>query len=153
MRAQQEKAADKQAEVDELRARRYQEAKEREWREKEVFAKEQQMLTMKGLSKAREAQKAAKIRQLADMARVEQQEFQRVLEANRQKEQQEVAQVCYSLLVCSSDAWKRILLIALSLGECHVRLHRMIAFNARTNPVLAPGYNSRGVCLSGTSTN
>jgi hypothetical protein len=36
----QERAADKQAELDELRARRYQEAKEREWRAKERSAAE-----------------------------------------------------------------------------------------------------------------
>lgn len=35
LRALQERAADKQSELDELRARRYQEAKEREWRAKE----------------------------------------------------------------------------------------------------------------------
>lgn len=35
LRAQQERANDRQAELDELRARRYQEAYEREWRTKE----------------------------------------------------------------------------------------------------------------------
>lgn len=48
---------------------------------------------MDHLAKVRESQKAAKIRQLADMARVEQREFQRVVDANRQKEQEEVQQV------------------------------------------------------------
>lgn len=97
LRAQQEKAADKQAELDELRARRYQEAKEREWRARELAAQEHQTSTMHHLAKVRESQKAAKIRQLADMARVEQREFQRVLDANRKKEKDEVQQVCSHL--------------------------------------------------------
>ena len=48
---------------------------------------------MKDLAVAREAQQAAKIRQLADMARVEHQEFQRVVDANRAKEEEERHQV------------------------------------------------------------
>ncbi|GMH38916.1 hypothetical protein BSKO_06814 [Bryopsis sp. KO-2023] len=92
LRAQQEKAADKQAELDELRARRYQEAKEREWRAREVASKDRQEAIMLDLGKARAAQKAAKIRQLADMAGVEQREFHRVLEANRKKEDEELQQ-------------------------------------------------------------
>lgn len=42
----QERAADKAAELDELRARRYQEAKEREWRGKERVAAEREVAMM-----------------------------------------------------------------------------------------------------------
>eukprot|EP00210_Caulerpa_lentillifera_P002835 g2709.t1 len=92
LRAQQEKMADKQAELDELRARRYQEVKEKEWREKELETQRKKQEAIQELAKARESQKAAKIRQLGDMARIEQQEFYRVLEVNKAKAAEETAQ-------------------------------------------------------------
>ena len=94
LRAQQEKMADKQAELDELRARRYQEEKEKEWREKELAAKRQKEKTLAELARARESQKAAKIRQLGEMARMEQQEFYRVLEVSKMRAAEEARQVC-----------------------------------------------------------
>ncbi len=89
LRAMQERAADKAAELDELRARRYQEAKEREWRAKERAAVERQASMQSELAAAREAQKAAKIQQRSEMARVEHDEFMRVLAVNRAKESEE----------------------------------------------------------------
>ena len=84
LRAMQEKAADKQAELDELRAMRAQERYEREWREKERQAAERIAAANADLAEAREFQKASKMKQLADMARMEQEEFYRIIE--RQKE-------------------------------------------------------------------
>ena len=84
LRAMQEKAADKQAEIDELRAMRAQERYEREWREKERLAAERIAAANADLADAREFQKASKMKQLADMARMEQEEFYRIIE--RQKE-------------------------------------------------------------------
>lgn len=86
----QERAADKQSELDELRARRYQEAKEREWRAKECAALERHASMQKELSEAREAQKNAKLKQQADMAGIEHQDFMRVLAVNRVKEHEEM---------------------------------------------------------------
>jgi hypothetical protein len=63
----QERAADKAAELDELRARRYQEAKEREWRAKERAAAERAAALQAELARAREAQKASKIKQRAEV--------------------------------------------------------------------------------------
>ena len=100
LRAQQEKMADKQAELDELRARRYQEEKEKEWRERELATKRQKEKTLTELARARESQKAAKIRQLGEMARMEQQEFYRVLEVSKMRAAEEVHQV--SLLFAST---------------------------------------------------
>lgn len=93
LRAQQERMADKQAELDELRARRYQEAKEKEWRGKELAMHRKKQEAIEQLAKARESQKAAKIRQLGDMAKIEQQEFYRVLEVNKAKAAEETNQV------------------------------------------------------------
>lgn len=93
LRAMQERAADKQAELDELRARRYQEAKEREWRQKERAFAERQSAMQQELAQARTAQQAAKIKQKAEMARLEHEEFIRVLAVNRQKEYEELQQV------------------------------------------------------------
>ncbi len=66
----QERAADKQAELDELRARRYQETKDREWRAKEKAAAERHATMQRELEDAREAQRAAKMLQRAEMAKV-----------------------------------------------------------------------------------
>lgn len=93
LRAMQERAADKQSELDELRARRYQEAKEREWRSKERAYAERAAAMQAELAKARDAQQAAKIKQRAEMARVEHEEFRRVLDVSRQKEADDLQQV------------------------------------------------------------
>eukprot|EP00192_Tetraselmis_astigmatica_P006293 CAMPEP_0117697422 /NCGR_PEP_ID=MMETSP0804-20121206/29224_1 /TAXON_ID=1074897 /ORGANISM="Tetraselmis astigmatica, Strain CCMP880" /LENGTH=512 /DNA_ID=CAMNT_0005511679 /DNA_START=123 /DNA_END=1661 /DNA_ORIENTATION=+ len=92
LRAQQERAQDKQSELDELRARRYQEAYDREWREKEAAAAERQAHINADLMSAREAQQHAKLKQMADQAVAERAEFERILRANRAKEEEEAQQ-------------------------------------------------------------
>ncbi|KAG2500981.1 hypothetical protein HYH03_000803 [Edaphochlamys debaryana] len=101
LRAMQERAADKQAELDELRARRYQEAKEREWRQKERAYAERQSAMQQELAQARTAQQAAKLKQKAEMARLEHDEFHRVLEVNRAKEYEELQQTVNSMTLNS----------------------------------------------------
>ena len=86
LRAMQERAADKQSELDELRARRYQEAKERDWRGKERAQAERQAAMQRELAEARAAQKNATLKQRAEMAKVEHEDFMRVLAVNRAKE-------------------------------------------------------------------
>lgn len=90
LRAQQEKAADKQAELDELRALRAQEAYDREWREKERAALARQKAINDDLAQAREKQKLVKMKQLSDQARMEQEEFFRIIDAQQQKEEEDV---------------------------------------------------------------
>ncbi|KAL3159958.1 Cilia- and flagella-associated protein 45 [Trebouxia sp. C0009 RCD-2024] len=90
LRAKQERAADRQAEIDELRARRYTEAYEREWRQKEKAAHERVAATNRDLAQARAAQQAARVAAQADMARLEAQEFHRIVEENRHIEQQQL---------------------------------------------------------------
>ncbi|KAK9811804.1 hypothetical protein WJX72_010377 [[Myrmecia] bisecta] len=90
LRAKQERAADRQAEIDELRARRYSEAYEREWRTKERAARQRAEAINRDLTAAREAQQAARVRAQAEMAAVESEEFQRVLEENRREEQKKI---------------------------------------------------------------
>ncbi|KAH7286944.1 hypothetical protein KP509_32G028900 [Ceratopteris richardii] len=84
LRAMQEKAQDKQAQLDELRAQRVQEALEREWRMKEKAEAERLKRINEDIAKAREDQKLLKMKRLADQAKQEQAEFYRVM-----KEQQE----------------------------------------------------------------
>ena len=90
----QERAADKQSEMDELRARRYQESKDREWRGKERAAAERQAGMMRELAEARAAQKNSTLSQRAEMAKVEHEDFMRVLAVNRSKEHDDMTQVC-----------------------------------------------------------
>ena len=89
LRAQQEKVKDRQAELDELRARRAQEAYEREWREKERREIERVRKIHKDLAESREAQKQYKLKQLADMATMEEIDFKRIISANRKKDNEE----------------------------------------------------------------
>lgn len=89
LRAQQEKAADKQAELDELRAMRAQEAYERDWREKEKAEAERKLAINADLAQAREQQRNVKMKQLADLARMEQEDFYRVIAAQREQEEQD----------------------------------------------------------------
>ncbi|KAG1663542.1 hypothetical protein FOA52_003170 [Chlamydomonas sp. UWO 241] len=99
MRAQQERAADKQSELDELRARRYQEAKEREWRTKERAQLERHSAMQKELGEARAAQKNAKVQQQAGMATIEHDDFMRVLAVNRAKEHDEMSATAKTIAI------------------------------------------------------
>lgn len=86
LRAQQERAKDKQAERDALRAKRNQEEAEREWRRKEKEEAEKKVATEQMLKDARERQVKDKEHFLAVQAACDRAEFERVLKA--QKEQQ-----------------------------------------------------------------
>ena len=91
MRQRQEKAADKQAEIDELRAKRAQEAYEREWRQKELRESQRKERINQELAEAREAQKQHKTQQLAIMAKMEQEDFKRIIAVHQQKEREDEA--------------------------------------------------------------
>ncbi|KAG2428584.1 hypothetical protein HYH02_014286 [Chlamydomonas schloesseri] len=115
LRAMQERAADKQSELDELRARRYQEAKEREWRQKERAYVERQAAMQHELSNARTAQQAAKLKQKAEMAKLEHDEFMRVLDVNRAKEYEELQQTVNAMTLNSK--YKEELLAQIQANE------------------------------------
>lgn len=72
---------------------RYTEAYEREWRQKEKAAHERVAATNRDLAQARAAQQAARVAAQADMARLEAQEFHRIVEENRHIEQQQLQKV------------------------------------------------------------
>jgi len=80
LRAAQEKMADKQAELDQLRAKRAIEEAERTWRKKEREAAEREVQINATLSKAREAQRMEKERRLIEQAQQERDEFVRILQ-------------------------------------------------------------------------
>jgi hypothetical protein len=79
LRAQQEKAADTKAEEDALRAKRAQEAAEREWREKELSAAMGAQEKQEAMKIARNVQMREKERKLAEQAQLEKLEFERIL--------------------------------------------------------------------------
>eukprot|EP01018_Ginkgo_biloba_P036022 Gb_08916 [translate_table: standard] len=79
LRAIQEKAQDRQAQLDELRAQRTHEAIQREWREKEKAEAEKAMKLNQEMAKAREEQMMFRVKELADQARREQAEYFRVI--------------------------------------------------------------------------
>ena len=72
---------------------RYTEAYERELRQKEKAARERVAATNRDLAEARAAQQAARVAAQADMARLEAQEFHRIVEENRHSEQQQLEKV------------------------------------------------------------
>eukprot|EP00983_Pelagomonas_calceolata_P098725 1158380-Pelagomonas_calceolata.AAC.8 len=123
----QERAADKQAELDELRARRYQETKEREWRAKEKAAAERHATMQRELEDAREAQKAAKMLQRAEMAKVrcrgcclllllvEHDEFMRVLAVNHARELEDLQMQAAALTI--NDKYKEELQAQIASNE------------------------------------
>lgn len=81
LRAKQERARDLQAEKDALRAKREQERREREWREKEKFEAVKKKQTEEEMRLAREWQIKNKEQHLAVEAARERAEFERVLKA------------------------------------------------------------------------
>ena len=56
--------------------------------------------TNRDLAQARAAQQAARVAAQADMARLEAQEFHRIVEENRHSEQQQLAKVCTCAREC-----------------------------------------------------
>jgi len=89
LRAMQEKAQDKAAEMDALRAKRAVEAAERVAREKERQEKLRQEAINQELMVARKQQQAEKERRLAEQAKFERDEFERIIEVQMQQEDAE----------------------------------------------------------------
>ena len=83
LRAMQEKAADKQAEADALRAKRAQEDYERAWRKKEQTAAEKKAAMLADIMKSRSD--AAKMREKvqAEAAQSEKTQFERILKVQK----------------------------------------------------------------------
>uniref|UniRef100_A0A7S4VAZ6 Cilia- and flagella-associated protein 45 n=1 Tax=Alexandrium monilatum TaxID=311494 RepID=A0A7S4VAZ6_9DINO len=89
LRAMQEKAQDKAAEMDALRAKRAMEAAERAARNKEKAEKERLEAINQELTQARQQQQAEKERRLAEQAKFERDEFERIIEVQMQQEDAE----------------------------------------------------------------
>eukprot|EP01064_Diplonema_japonicum_P026285 TRINITY_DN37705_c0_g1_i1.p1 TRINITY_DN37705_c0_g1~~TRINITY_DN37705_c0_g1_i1.p1 ORF type:complete len:479 (+),score=134.26 TRINITY_DN37705_c0_g1_i1:43-1479(+) len=89
LRSLQEKAQDKQAELDALRARRAQEAAEREFRQKEKEAIARVTAINADLARARQSQKLEKEQTLTEQAKLENEEFERIIAVQRQWDSQE----------------------------------------------------------------
>merc|ERR1719478_9173 len=89
LRAMQERAQDKAAEMDALRAKRAVEAAERVAREKELQERRRIEAINKELAAARQQQQAEKERRLAEQAKFERDEFERIIEVQMQQEEAE----------------------------------------------------------------
>ena len=89
LRAMQEKMADKQAELDALRAKRAAEEAERQWRKQQQVEAERSASIQDALDNARAAQKMEKERRLIEQAQQEKEEFDRILRVQRDAEQLE----------------------------------------------------------------
>lgn len=87
LRMMQERAQDRQSALDELRAKRYQEAKDRAWRNSQLEVAKKRETMKKDIAESRELQRAEKDRRMAEQAILEREEYLRVLEW--QKEQVE----------------------------------------------------------------
>ena len=86
LRAQQEKAADKQAEADALRAKSAQEDYERAWRKKEKDAQEKKDKMLSDIMASREQAKKKKELVQAQAAQAEKIQFQRILKLQKAAE-------------------------------------------------------------------
>ena len=80
LRAMQERAQDRQSAIDELRAKRYQEAKDRAWRQSQIESSAKRDAMKRDISLARESQRAEKSRRIAEQALQERDEYMRVLD-------------------------------------------------------------------------
>merc|ERR1719203_2064802 len=86
LRAMQEKAQDKAAEMDALRAKRAMEAAERAARDKENKEKERLQAINRDMDEARQQQQSEKERRLGEQAKFERDEFERIIEVQMQQE-------------------------------------------------------------------
>jgi hypothetical protein len=94
LRALQERAMDRRGEIDELRAKRYQEAKDRAWRQNQMAIAEKRETMKRDISEARERQRSEKANRMAEQAQQEREEYQRVLDWSKTQNQ-----VCCLFLV------------------------------------------------------
>merc|ERR1719353_2422021 len=94
LRAQQEKMQDKAAEMDALRAKRAMEGAEREAREKEEAEQRRLEAIHMELHEARKQQQAEKERRLAEQAKFERDEFERIIQVQMQQEEAERQRQC-----------------------------------------------------------
>lgn len=90
LRAMQEKAQDKQTEIDALRARRYQDEQEAIERATELAAIERRRAVQADLAAAREEQAATRNRRALEDAAKEQDEFQRIIRVQRAENESEL---------------------------------------------------------------
>lgn len=93
LRKLQEKAKDKKAELDALRAKRAQEAAEREFRQKEKNAAFRTTAINADLRQARETQKAEKEAMLAEQAQLEHDDFERIIAVQRRDDELERSKI------------------------------------------------------------
>eukprot|EP00771_Trimastix_marina_P000970 gnl/Trimastix_PCT/2009.p1 GENE.gnl/Trimastix_PCT/2009~~gnl/Trimastix_PCT/2009.p1 ORF type:complete len:490 (+),score=226.27 gnl/Trimastix_PCT/2009:58-1527(+) len=89
IRAQQERAIDKQAMRDALRAKRAFEESEREWRHKEKEKAERARAMQQELQVARDMQIRDKTQVISEAARLEREEFDRIVRVQQQKMEEE----------------------------------------------------------------
>lgn len=89
LRSKQEKAQDKQAELDAIRARRAQEAHERENRRREQSERQRNAEINDDLARAREQQRFDREQLLAEQAYQEQEEFDRIIALQKKAEEQD----------------------------------------------------------------
>ncbi|KAM6365092.1 cilia- and flagella-associated protein 45 [Pluvialis apricaria] len=92
LRAMQERAQDHQAEQDALRAKRSQEAAEREWRRKEKEAAQRKAETEQMLKRSRLEQIAQREHSMAVQVQQERHEFERILRVQREQMEKEKAE-------------------------------------------------------------
>ncbi|CAI2366155.1 unnamed protein product [Moneuplotes crassus] len=89
LRDLQEKAQDRQSEIDALRAKRAFEQQERAEREKERKEKEKQLKIQRELEEARLSQFTEKERRLAEQAKQERSEYSRIISTQKEEEMRE----------------------------------------------------------------
>jgi hypothetical protein len=80
LRAMQERAQDRQSAIDELRAKRYQEQKDRQWRMQQMEQAAKRDGMKSEIAQARDMQRSEKSRRMAEQALQEREEYLRVLD-------------------------------------------------------------------------
>lgn len=85
LRAMQEKAQDRQAALDELRAKRYQEQRDRQWRQKQLDEAARLDAMKREINDARERQRSEKERRLIEQAVLEKEEHQRLVQLQQEQ--------------------------------------------------------------------
>eukprot|EP01048_Picozoa_sp_COSAG05_P023640 COSAG05_NODE_5207_length_1236_cov_1.339490_1_plen_274_part_00 len=97
LRAMQEKMADTKAEEDALRAKRAQEAAERDWRNKELSAARAAGEKQQAMKIARNVQMREKERKLAEQAQLEKLEFERICNVQAEADARDREEVEYKI--------------------------------------------------------
>lgn len=124
LRAQQERAQDRQSAMDELRAKRYQEDLDRQWRVKQLEDAKKQEALKSEIADARSFQRLEKEKRMVEQVALERDEYGRVLQWQQEQRERELQKA--EELALRKKAYRSQLLTQMKMSDLDKELARTL---------------------------